>query len=263
MKHITSKKIAYFSFFVIVTIVALNGCNLAGTKASNIAKTGISFVATTSASSSPAVAPSAFGSDSGTVAATTGLQIDTAKVLIKKLEFHSATEDSLDFEQGPLVLTLNLDSTVTNVAIDNVPHGLYSAISFEIHKPRPNETVTDSDFVAGPKEDQRYSVVVKGFYNGTHFVFKSHRSAEVHIKLNPPLNISDSLSSYNATVKVDVSQWFVDQNGNIIDPTNPNNEEAISQAIRRSFHAFEDNNHDGHDDHTESGHGGDHSGSHH
>lgn len=263
MKHITSKKIALFSFLVIIAIVVMDGCSLTGTKANNNVKTGISFVATTSSGSAPAVAPSAFGTNTGTVAATTGLQIDTAKVLIKELEFHSATEDSLDFEKGPLVLTLNLDSTVTDVAIDNVPHGLYSAISFEIHKPRPNETVNDTDFVAGPKEDQRYSVVVKGFYNGTHFVFKSHRSAEVHIKLNPPLNISDSLSSYNATVKVDVNQWFVDQNGNIIDPTNPDNAEAISHAIQRSFHAFEDNNHDGHDDHEESGHDGHHSGNHH
>ena len=258
MNILTFKRVAYSLLTIGGILWTFNACNLAGTKANNTTKAGISFVATTN-NSAPVAAPAAAGSN---IVSTTssGLQIDTAKVLLKELEFHSATEDSLDFKQGPLILTLNLDSTVTSVAIDNVPHGLYDAISFEIHKPRPNETINDTDFVAGPKEDQRYSVVVEGFYNGAHFVYRSQRSAEVHINLNPPLNISDSLSSYNATIKVDVSKWFVDQNGNVLDPTNPNNAEAIDRAIQRSFHGFEDNNHNGHDDHEESGHNGNHSG---
>lgn len=259
MNIITVKRVAYSLLFISMTIVSINSCNLFGTNAKNSVKTGISFVATTAGSSTQNVMPTTSTNGGFTMASTsTGLQIDTAKVLIEKLEFHSASEDSLngnedslDFKQGPFVMNLNLDSTLTKVAIDNVPPGTYDGISFLIHKPGPNETVSDPEFVTGPNEDQHFSVVVKGFYNGTHFVFKSQRSAEVHIRINPPLNISDSLAAYNTTIKVNVNSWFTDQNGNTLDPTNPNNADAIDSAIQRSFHGFEDNNHDGIDDHKE------------
>jgi len=248
----------------ITSIIAFSACNgLTGSSSTKTAKTQLS-VRTAPANTVAPTAPSSPASTGGSTAATSSntIKVDTAKVLIKKVEFHGAEEDSTEFEAGPFVLSLNMDTTVSSIAVSNLPNGKYTEISFEIHKPRPNEAITDSDFVEGPKEDQMYSVVVKGFYNGKHFVFKSARSAEESINLNPPLIVSDTLSSYNATIQVFVDKWFVDRNGNTLDPTDPNNTEAIEHAIQRSFQAFKDNNEDGHEDHdeTDSGQHSDNSG---
>ena len=43
----------------------------------------------------------------------------------------------------------------------------------------------------------------------------------------------------------------VDQHGAVLDPTNPANADAINDNIRKSFHAFDDENQDGVDDHEE------------
>jgi hypothetical protein len=234
----------------IISIIAFSACNgLFGSSSTKAAKTQLSVQTAPAGTVAPIAPTSPAATGGSTTAATTStIKIDTAKVLIEKVEFHGAEEDSTEFEAGPYVLDLNMDTTVSKLAVSNLPHGKYTEVSFQIHKQRPNETVIDSDFVDGPSEDQMYSVVVKGYYNGAHFVFKSPRTAEESIHLNPPLNVSDTLSSYNATIKVYVDQWFVDRNGNTLDPTDPNNMDAIEHAIQRSFRAFKDNNEDGHED---------------
>jgi hypothetical protein len=57
----------------------------------------------------------------------------------------------------------------------------------------------------------------------------------------------------NLTIDVDVSSWFTDATGAVIDPTNSANQHAIERNIRRSLRAFEDDDHDGDDDHEEHG----------
>jgi len=48
--------------------------------------------------------------------------------------------------------------------------------------------------------------------------------------------------------------WFKDTSGAVIDPTDPANAEAIERNIRRSARVFEDDDHDGVDDHEEGTH---------
>jgi hypothetical protein len=50
-----------------------------------------------------------------------------------------------------------------------------------------------------------------------------------------------------------VSTRFTDASGAVIDPTNSANQTVIEKAIRASLRAFEDNDHDGDDDHEEEG----------
>jgi len=251
MKYFIIMKKLKTLVILLVSVAVFSACNgLTGSSSVKTAKTQLSVQTASASSSVTPVAGTSSNSNGGTTTSTSGstIKIDTAKVLIKKVEFHNQIEDSTEFEAGPFILDLNMDTTVTQIGISNMPHGTYTSVSFEIHKPEPGNAITDSDFVAGPKEDQKYSVVVKGFYNGKHFVFKSQRSAEEHIKLNPPLIVSDTLSSYNATIQVNVNSWFTGRNGSTLDPTNPQNAEMIDRAIQRSFRGFKDNNEDGHED---------------
>lgn len=267
-------KILRTTFIAILSIIVLSSCNSLmrpHSKQTAGNKTKLSLKTNTSNSPTSMNSTPADSNQSGIVIATPNdtLRIDTAKVMIREIEFHKAmkkmadshdnwqnyfrNEDSTEFEMGPLVLNLNLDTTLTTIAINKMPNGTYNYLTFQIHRPLPNQSVSDSDFVGGPNNEERFSIVVKGTYNGKPFVFKTPRSIEEHMRLNPPLTISDSLNSYNATINVNVSKWFVDKNGNILDPTNPNNVYAINWSIRQSFNAYRDNNDDGFEDHTDMG----------
>lgn len=255
--------VPFFGLAISVSLV-LSACNMLNSNSKNTTPTSISFV--TGSSVLPVVAPAMYGSTSSTNSTST-IVIDTAKILIRKLQFHGTNENDsseVDFEDGnghkqglgPFVVNLNLNSaTVTPVGLGNVPHGSYDGISFQIHKLTPGDTVSDPDFTSGPGENQQYSVVVKGTYNGQAFVYKSRESYEVKISLNPPLVVNDSLKSYNATIQVNVNSWFIDENGNTLNPTDTTttNISKIDDAISRSFHGFDDNNENGHDDHSGNG----------
>ena len=281
----------------VTALLMMSACNqLSGSRSMKVANTQLS-IQTASASSGSGNPNVMLGNSTAATDSTSIIKIDTAKILIDKIEFHGVEEgsdstgyyqrkreyemchdssgvieaDSTEFESGPMVLDLNLDTTVTKIGINNLPKGTYGDVSFLIHPPLPNETVIDSDFVS---DSARYSIVIKGFYKGKHFTFNSGIRGHVNVILNPPLTLSDSLNTYNATIKVDVSNWFTGRNGQILDPTNKYDEWAIRWNILRSFHAFEDNDRDGHEDHggiswwnnfssNHSGWGGDHHGDHH
>lgn len=182
---------------------------------------------------------------------------------------HHHNEDSVEvkfhdkdnvFRSGPYVLDVKLDTTVSTVGVTNLPHGTYDKIFFLIHRAEPGEKLSDSEFIDTTGTDSAngqhyYSIIIKGSYNGKPFVFKSSKTFFVKTSIKPPLAVTDSIASYNATVQIKLSDWFRDRDGHLIDPTNPANDYKIEWAIRRSFHAFEDNNRDGHDDHYEHGFG--------
>ena len=73
--------------------------------------------------------------------------------------------------------------------------------------------------------------------------------AEFETVFDPALTVGTD--PVNITVQVDMSKWFLDASGNVIDPatTDPVKQAQIAQNIRRSFRAFRDNDRDGHDDH--------------
>jgi len=84
------------------------------------------------------------------------------------------------------------------------------------------------------------------------FTFMSQVEAEVEMNFATPVTVDAHTT--NLTIDVDVGSWFKDATGAVIDPTNSANQEAIEHAIRASLRAFEDNDHDGNDDHEEQGH---------
>ena len=95
------------------------------------------------------------------------------------------------------------------------------------------------------------SVRVSGVFTdgagATHdFTFTSGVSAEIEMAFASPVTVG--ATTQNITLTVDVASWFTDATDATIDPTNSANGEAIGANIRRSFRAFEDDNHDGVDD---------------
>src|SRR5207302_1164990 len=83
----------------------------------------------------------------------------------------------------------------------------------------------------------------------THnFTFTSEADAEMAATFNPPVTLASDTKNF--TFAVDIASWFTDASGAVIDPTNAANAEAIARNIERSARVFEDDNHDGADEHV-------------
>ncbi len=133
----------------------------------------------------------------------------------------------------PVQVNLPLDGT-TKVILDAlVPAGSYLGLRAKLERVNVVGVFTD----AGGTDHA--------------FTFTSDAHAEVSVDFATPITVNAGTS--NLTIDVDVGSWFKGASGAILDPNNAENQEAVEHAIRASFHAFEDDNHDGDDDHEEEG----------
>jgi len=156
----------------------------------------------------------------------------------------------------PLLVDLPLDGT-TKVILDAlVPAGTYTGLRAKLDAVE-NDDDGGSPFLTAHPEFAGVSVKVVGVFTdagGTDhaFTFTSHVEAEMSLDFATPVTVDASTT--NLTIDVNVGSWFTDAAGAVIDPTSSANQEAIEHAIRASLRAFEDNDHDGNDDHEEEGH---------
>lgn len=197
----------------------------------------------------------AVGSDTIVV---TGVQVVLRKIELER-SVPSAVCDSLaagsddceELKAGPVLLDLPLGAGAArsfNVAIDT---GSYGKIKFEIHKPSSSH---DAAFLAANPSFDGVSVKMTGTYNGVAFTYTSDLDVEQEHDFVPPISVTDS-SGANLTLFVDLNGWFLNGGGTgLIDPATANNgqpnEGEVKSNIEASLNAFEDDNHDGHDDHS-------------
>lgn len=175
------------------------------------------------------------------------LIITEAKFLIRKMTFkREGGENECDVKVGPFVVQLDLTPKVVIAAINRIPVGDYEKIKFQIHKPSPNETISDPDFTES--NSKRFSVVARGFYNGIPFVYKSAITVERSIDFESHSVQVAASPLINITVRINPYSWFR-QNGSLLDPGNEQNQHEIDKNIKESLkRAFRDINCDGEPD---------------
>ncbi len=159
---------------------------------------------------------------------------------------------------GPVLVDLPMDGS-TKVILDAlVPAGTYSGLRAKLEAVEGDDDES-SPFLTAHPDFADVSVKVVGVFTdagGTDhaFTFTSKVEAELSVKFTTPVTVG--ANSKNLTVDVNVGSWFLDAAGAIIDPTKAANADAIEHAIRASLSAFEDDDHDGHDDHGGTPEGG-------
>ncbi len=155
-----------------------------------------------------------------------------------------------EIKAGPVIVSLPLGDTAVNALVDvSAPAGQYDKLEFKIHAPR---LPRDSAFLAANPGFDSVSIKVTGTFSHkgtrTDFTFTSSLEAEQEVDISPPLAV-DASGTANVTVRFDVSGWFAGDGGvGVVDPGDAANTELINENIHRSIDAFEDDNHDGHDD---------------
>jgi hypothetical protein len=216
------KRILNPIIYSIFTFIFLSGCNSVETVDSKIK---LNFASTTGFYK---------------IAADT-LQLDTVKILLRDIKIRNqSTDDTTSIIVGPFVVYLNLAGVTSEFAVGDIPPGNYDRIKFKVHKIEGSEVPPDPEFKEGGDESLRYSVIVKGIFNSTPFIYKSRKPAHQDLKLETPL-VVDENGVANLTILVDPFSWFMDV-GNILNPSDSINSNKIDNNIKDSFKkAYQDN----------------------
>jgi hypothetical protein len=156
-------------------------------------------------------------------------------------------DDCPDVRLGPMLLEPPIDAGATAEFSVDLPEGTYEELKIQIHK--PSDAGADATFLSEHPEFADISIRVTGTFNGTAFTFVSPLTAEVEIELETPVVVSAD-APVAVTLAIDVGSWFAGSEGGLLNPIDPTQQvrSRIEQNIRRSFHAFEDHDRDGHSD---------------
>ena len=158
--------------------------------------------------------------------------------------------DCAEMDIGPMLVSLPVTAGVSTTPLTvQVPAGTYHEIEFTLR--RPDDDAAGRAFVAAHPAFADISVRVAGTFDGQPFELTSAVRAKMELEFSAPLVID--ASDNNITVDVDLASWFRDGASALIDPraagAGTTARATIEQNIQRSFHAFEDDDRDGRDDH--------------
>ncbi len=172
------------------------------------------------------------------------LVISEVKLRLDELELESDNSDSLDFKLKNTIISLPVDGSPFQLTDRVVPAGIYSELGLTIDRPdysgaRPSDT----DFWDATG---RYSVVVKGTWNGKPFTYRSSQDLEIEIEFEPKLIVKEN-SGYTIELNVDYGSWFT-ANGVAVNPSTSLNRSGIESRMRNSFNVLSRDNDDDDDD---------------
>lgn len=117
---------------------------------------------------------------------------------------------------------------------------LFNILAFQIKQAESSDMTSGSNidkdaFIEGDSEDQRYSLIIDGTYNGADFTFKSARSFNYELTIQDNTGGDTGSIYYNLNLKTDVSSWFINpQNGGLLDPREADNASMINMNIKNS-----------------------------
>ena len=184
--------------------------------------------------------------------------IESAELVIRALEFEKVEtagcdseldDDSCEeFEVGPFLLPLPLDGSVSTEITAQVDPGTYDEIEFEIHKADDGDPA-DQDFLDRNQDFAGISIRVTGTFDGESFLYTSAIDEEQEIELVDPLIVNPESGPTGVTLTLDISTWFVNSIGMLVDPRTANdgepNESIVTANIEASIEAYRDDDHDG------------------
>lgn len=189
-----------------------------------------------------------------------GITLTRVRIVVKEIKLElarTADAGTADLEEhdmavGPFLVDLSgatLDSgapaTLTSA---DLPAGTYREIKFKIHKPESTEPGVSANAGVAEMAAAGASIVADGTIDGQPFTFSTPMDVEQELE-----GSFDLASGSNLTLNVDASTWFGTSSARL-DPRDAAVRSEIEGNIQRSFKAFKDDNHDGHDD--DSSHGG-------
>jgi hypothetical protein len=231
-----------------VTLMAIAGCS-----DSTAAKNGGSQLGFTTSSSVTAGASAALATvpitKNGHTLNLTQVTIVVEHAQLKKLNTNACSGDEDEHDGkwgghvescasvrvGPTLVDLPLDNGMTTIPMNVLPAGAYREIEFSLSLAR-----------------------LIGTFDGQPFDVTVPVNAKTEIEFTTSLVVTDNTPT-SITINVPVVDWLTNSDGSLVDPrqllTNSTLLAAVKARAMASLHAFEDENHDGKDDHDHGSHG--------
>lgn len=204
--------------------------------------------------SSPALAPTAAAipvSSGGHTLDLTQVTLNVARIELKRAVTNACSDDALhdddgddehtgveqcaELEVGPTTIDLPLSGGLVTLPANALPAGTFRELELRLSQ-----------------------VELKGTFDGQPFDVTLPVDVHGEIELSTPLAVVDG-SPTSITINVPVAGWLTNADGSLIDPRTIASSatllEQVRDRIRASLRAFEDEDHDGHDDSGEHGHG--------
>jgi len=239
---------------VVLCVGAATGCSNS-TDAGAKAPTQLSFTAAaaTASAASAAVAPITNG---GHTLDLTQVTLTIARAELKRTSSNACSEDQGDDDQGgntqagttstmedcaevkvgPTTVDLPLTGGLVTVPANAIPAGTFHQLELRVS-----------------------SVRLQGTFDAKAFDVTLPVNARGEIEFATPVVVTDGTPT-SITVNVPANTWLVNPDGTLIDPNtilgSPTLLATVRSRVAASFRAFEDEDHDGKDDHDH-GDGGD------
>jgi hypothetical protein len=142
----------------------------------------------------------------------------------------SPTSDGCgEMKIGPTTIDLPLDGSVASVPADAIPAGTFGELELRLAFVR-----------------------LQGTFDGKAFDVTVATPIRGDIQFTRPLTVTAGTAT-SITVTVPITALLTNADGSLVDPSQLNTDATLRNAflsrLAASFHAFEDNNHDGRDDH--------------
>lgn len=247
---------AVASITLILTALALAACG----DSAGPGGAGVSLSLATGAAGAQPASPAGLASAPAAYVLSDGqneLIITRAEVVAREIELEPVDVADCDiepepagcqkFESGPVLLDLPLDGQTAHLVTVAVAAGSYRELEFDIHKVSGN--LEDAAFRQAHPDLVDKSIRVQGTFNGQAFTYETDLMDTQEYRFTTPLVIEDAATSTNLTVRFDLSEWFRDAAGMLVDPASANkggaNENLVTDNIRTNIRAFEDRNADG------------------
>jgi hypothetical protein len=242
------------SLALIGAVAMLAACSDGTAPPDGATRVSLSFSTGSSVEAAPAAALAAAPISDG----QNELVLSSVEVVLREIELKRVDVTDCDmepepdgcekFETGPMLAQLPLDGSVAHVMSIDIEPGSYDEVEFDIHKVSSGDP-EDAAFRSQYPDLVETSVRVQGEYNGTPFVFTTDLMDEQRYDLIPALVIADGTTTANVTLHLDLTMWFRDAGGSLVDPSTANkgepNENLVKDNIRDSIDAFEDADRDG------------------
>lgn len=180
--------------------------------------------------------------------AVEAITITRARFLIRNVNFRSVPEDSTEFVSDPYIIDLRLDGQPNTIAIGDIPADTYDRIDFRVHRlddddPRDLAYFQHPDFQDFVSDD-RYSIIIEGTVqegndSSESFVFRSRDNEKQRHFLNPYLVVDESLNQITVVFEFNGTNWFVSEDGILLDPRDESYENEISENLKESIEIIE------------------------
>lgn len=160
------------------------------------------------------------------------LTLDTVQVAVREIEWKPASasgcmdtdpstgntgnDECIELTVSPLIMSAPVGVQGGEAARIDARQDSFDRVEFEIHKLDPTSQEDVSVLNTHP-EFENLSVRVTGIWNGDSFLFEQDLTRGVPLDLTSPVTIGENEEAV-FTVKPNVLDWFLDGNGDLINP---------------------------------------------